>query len=114
MTAEPGKGEQRHSCPAVVESADISEQSQLKPIVACQSNTATADKRRFDANIDIADSFLHLAALPTLPLDRFSRYEHTLWRQARQLVLTLESNSPPQTNLESSTTVFFVRPRHFQ
>ncbi len=39
---------------------------------------------------DIARAFLHLTELPTFPLDRLSRYEHTLWRQARQIVLTLE------------------------
>ena len=39
----------------------------------------------------IADRFLRLAELPTLPLDRLSRYEHLLWRQARQLVITIES-----------------------
>ena len=39
----------------------------------------------------IADRFLRLAELPTFPLDRLSRYEHLLWRQARQLVITLES-----------------------
>jgi len=32
-----------------------------------------------------------LAALPTFALDRLSRYEHLLWRQARQIVFTLES-----------------------
>jgi len=36
-------------------------------------------------------SFLRLAALPTFALDRLSRYEHLLWRQARQIVFTLES-----------------------
>jgi hypothetical protein len=39
----------------------------------------------------IADRFLRLAELRTFPLDRLSRYEHLLWRQARQLVITLES-----------------------
>ena len=39
----------------------------------------------------IADRFLRLAELPTFPLDRLSRYEHLLWRQARQLVITLVS-----------------------
>lgn len=39
----------------------------------------------------IADRFLCLAELPTFPLDRLSRYEHLLWRQARQLKITLES-----------------------
>jgi hypothetical protein len=32
-----------------------------------------------------------LAALPTYPLDRLSRYEYVLWRHARQLTYTLES-----------------------
>jgi hypothetical protein len=41
--------------------------------------------------IAIADRFLRLAELPSFPLDRLSRYEHLLWRQARQLVITLES-----------------------
>jgi hypothetical protein len=40
---------------------------------------------------DIADRFSRLAELSTFPLDRLSRYEHLLWRQARQLVITLES-----------------------
>jgi len=44
-----------------------------------------------DTNNDIGDCVLRLAALPTFPLDRLSRYEHLLWRQARQLVFTLES-----------------------
>ena len=39
----------------------------------------------------IADRFLRLAELPTFPLDRLNRYEHLLWRQARQLVITLQS-----------------------
>ncbi len=39
----------------------------------------------------IAHRFLMLAELPTFPLDRLSRYEHLLWRQASQLVFTLEN-----------------------
>jgi len=44
-----------------------------------------------DSKTDIADCFLRLADLPTSALDRLSRYEHMLWRQARQIVFTLES-----------------------
>jgi hypothetical protein len=44
-----------------------------------------------DSKNDIADCFLRLTALPTFALDRFSRYEHLLWRQARQIMFTLES-----------------------
>jgi hypothetical protein len=34
-------------------------------------------------------SFVRLTNLPTYPLDRLSRYEATLWRQACQLLFTL-------------------------
>ena len=44
-----------------------------------------------DLKKDIAACFLRLAELPTFALDRLSHYEHVLWRQARQIVFTLES-----------------------
>ena len=44
-----------------------------------------------DSKRQIGDYFLRLAALPTFPLDRLSRYECMLWRQARQIVFTLQS-----------------------
>ena len=37
------------------------------------------------------DCFLRLMEQPTFAFDRLSRYEHVLWRQARQIVFTLES-----------------------
>jgi hypothetical protein len=37
----------------------------------------------------LTQSFVQLANLPTRPLDRLSRYEATLWRQAGQIILTL-------------------------
>jgi hypothetical protein len=40
---------------------------------------------------DLAKAFIRLTAHGTFPLDRLSRYEHMLWRQARQLVLTLHA-----------------------
>ena len=45
----------------------------------------------FDPKNAIAESFLQLAALPNFALDRLSHYEYVLWRQARQIVSTLES-----------------------
>ena len=39
---------------------------------------------------DLTQSFVRLSNLPTYPLDRLSRYEATLWRQARQTMLTLQ------------------------
>ena len=38
---------------------------------------------------DLTRSFVRLSNLPTYPLDRLSRYEATLWRQARQILFTL-------------------------
>ncbi len=38
---------------------------------------------------DLARAFIRLTAHGAFPLDRLSRYEHTLWRQARQIILTL-------------------------
>jgi hypothetical protein len=40
---------------------------------------------------NLAKAFIRLTAHSMFPLDRLSRYEHMLWRQARQLVFTLES-----------------------
>ncbi len=39
----------------------------------------------------IAESFLRLNETPSGPIARLSRYEHILWRQARQILLTLKS-----------------------
>lgn len=38
----------------------------------------------------LTGSFVRLTNLPTCPLDRLSRYEVTLWRQACQILLTLQ------------------------
>src|SRR6478609_5981769 len=44
-----------------------------------------------DQPTNLACCFLHLANLPSYPLDRLSRYEATLWRQARQILLALDA-----------------------
>src|SRR5450759_918394 len=89
-TAEPGKVDHGHSRPTLVEAADLSDRNQLH-LLATRQSDATGNELSFDTNRDIADSFLRLAALPTFALDRLSRYEHLLWRQARQIMFTLES-----------------------
>jgi hypothetical protein len=38
----------------------------------------------------LTQSFVRLVNLPTCPLDRLSRYEGTLWRQACQILFTLQ------------------------
>jgi len=43
-----------------------------------------------DRSDDITRSFVRLTSLSTYPLDRLSRYEAGLWRQARKVVFTLK------------------------
>ena len=38
---------------------------------------------------DLTRAFIRLSNLPTYPLDRLSRYEATIWRQACQILFTL-------------------------
>src|SRR3954453_17631237 len=43
------------------------------------------------SSTDLAQCFLRIASLPTFPLDRLSRYEATLWRQAGRTIFALEA-----------------------
>ena len=53
---------------------------------------ASFSARNADAcSPDLAQCFLRLANLPTYPLDRLSRYEASLWRQACQTMFALEA-----------------------
>jgi hypothetical protein len=91
VTTEASKLEHGYSCPTPVGRADLPDQNQLHLVATRQSDAAAGNESSFDAKKDIGDCFLRLAALPTFPLDRLSRYEHLLWRQARQIMFTLES-----------------------
>ena len=71
--------------------ADLAERHRLFLGAAQESDAAEGNELSSDSKTDIADCFLRLADLPTSALDRLSRYEHMLWRQARQIVFTLES-----------------------
>jgi len=51
------------------------------------SESAVVTASHFD---DLTRSFIRLTNLPTCPLDRLSRYEGTLWRQACQILFTLQ------------------------
>ena len=57
--------------------------------VDSQTSAKTADQFN-----DLTRSFVRLANLPTYPLDRLSRYEATLWRQACQILFTLRCLNP--------------------
>jgi hypothetical protein len=55
-----------------------------EPDTGSQSNVELADQ-----SDDLTRAFVRLTNLPTYPLDRLSRYEATLWRQACQILFTL-------------------------
>src|SRR5450756_1211025 len=91
VTAEPGKVEPGSSRPTHVKTADLWDRNQLHLVARRQTDAAAGNELGSESKNDIADCFLRLATLPTFALDRLSRYEHLLWRQARQIVFTLES-----------------------
>ena len=71
------------------EVANLAERRRLS--LANESAAAEPNELGSNPKTDLADCFLRLTNLPTLSLDRLSRYEHVLWRQARQIVFTLEA-----------------------
>jgi hypothetical protein len=91
VTTINGKVDHRSSHPPLVAAADLSDRNQLHLVATRPSDAAPENALSPDTKKDIANGFLRLAALPTFALDRLSRYEHLLWRQARQIVFTLES-----------------------
>jgi hypothetical protein len=111
VTAEPGKIEHGSSHPTLVEAADLSDRNQLHLVATRQSDAAAGKEHSLDVKKDIADGFLRLAALPTFALDRLSRYEHLLWRQARQIMSTLESLRRRKRQPVRSTFPFSFRRR---
>jgi hypothetical protein len=57
----------------------------------------------------IAKNFLRLTDFPTCPLDRLSRYEQRLWRQARQIILTLKTLTARRADLRRRSLLFPLR-----
>jgi hypothetical protein len=91
--------------------ADLAQRNQQLLGAAQQSDAAEANELGSDPKMDIADCFLRLADLPTSALDRLNRYEHMLWRQARQIVFTLESLRRRKPQPVRSTFPFSFRRR---
>jgi hypothetical protein len=54
------------------------------------SHGTNAEEMTVGPNLNLARCFSCLANLPNFALDRLSRYEATLWRQARQLLFALD------------------------
>ena len=111
VTGEPGKDLPGNSRLSLVGPTALSDHNQMHLVAPRQSDAAPATGRGFDPKTDIADSFLLLVALPTFPLDRLSRYEHILWRQARQIAVTLESMRRRKQQPRRSSFPFSFRRR---
>jgi hypothetical protein len=58
----------------------------------------------------IADTFLRLAEQPTYAFDRLSRYEYLLWRQARQIIVTLDVSQRCKRELRVRPSLSFYGP----
>ena len=56
-----------------------------------RQDLASSGRQSVDPAIDLARCFLRLANLPSYPLDRLSRYEAVLWRQAGQILFALHA-----------------------
>jgi hypothetical protein len=63
--------------------------SQVLPPNKIALNSSISDPAQKN---QVAESFLRLNETPSSPIARLSRYEHVLWRQARQILTTLKSS----------------------
>ena len=71
----------------------MSRSTDKTPTIFIEQREGSERLEKSGANTNkIAEIFLRLSDLPTCPMDRLSRYEHRLWRQARQIVLTLKAS----------------------
>jgi hypothetical protein len=87
---DPDKAKSGKSARVLVELTGDADGKQLKLVETEHHALVPADTSNYNIKTEIGDRFRRLTDLPTFPLDRLSRYEHLLWRQARQLILTLE------------------------
>jgi hypothetical protein len=69
--------------------------------------TAVIGNRASQPSLEFAQCFLRLANLPNFALDRLSRYEAMLWRQAGRILFTLDAldrRKPQERNRRSIRT----------
>lgn len=70
---------------------DVIEQSENEVTTASLDAGSLSSPEPREPSEDLTMSFVRLCNLPTYPLDRLARYEGTLWRQACQILFTLQS-----------------------
>jgi len=85
-------------------------QTQVPPYNKSGPNANSLDSTQKN---QIAESFLRLNETPSSPITRLSRYEHVLWRQARQILVTLKSlRSRSKTERRGGRQLIFDRGGH--
>ncbi len=84
---------------------------QLNLVETDQHDLVPADAATHNVKGEIGARFLRLAELPSFPLDRLSRYEHLLWRQARQIMFSLETLRRRRSSPRGSSFPFSFRRR---
>jgi hypothetical protein len=91
VISPPDAAKSKKSARVLVELTGGPGRKQLKLVETENHELVPANTFDRDVKPETGDRFLRLAELPTFPLDRLSRYEHLLWRQARQIVFTLRN-----------------------
>jgi hypothetical protein len=76
------------ACRNALATEEVMRQDRDEPSSSTLDPSSTAEPA--DPSDDLTRAFVRLSNLPTYPLDRLSRYEATLWRQARQVLFTLQ------------------------
>jgi hypothetical protein len=74
---------------SVAPSKESLTQEPNEAFVTGPDNVSNSNAEPGDPFDGLTGSFVRLTNLPTCPLDRLSRYEATLWRQACQILFTL-------------------------
>ena len=72
--------------------------SDSRDVIHTLLRRADSDRNvKADNTVEFARCFLRLANLPNFALDRLSRYEATLWRQAGRVLIALDALGSAQT-----------------
>jgi hypothetical protein len=82
--------------------------SDSRDVIHTLLRRADSDRNaKADNTVEFARCFLRLANLPNFALDRLSRYEATLWRQAGRVLIALDAldRRKPQERGRSFTTI---------
>src|SRR4051794_9643302 len=74
------------------------------------SAAPSASQENSDRPVDVTTCFLGLADMPNYALDRLSRYEAILWRQAWQIMYALNSLGRPKQHERSRFAFLRTRP----